>query len=123
MPQVEQRVALPEQGLADRPTFVAPVDHGLEVAPQVRPTPLQPAYPPVRLQAVAGGHLSVILAQQLLGYLPCPAVGDAEQAGPGGDYAPQVGPPGALTPGSLIDVDVLGVDVQQHLDPGHQQGL
>jgi site-specific DNA recombinase len=28
----------------------------------VRPTPLQPAYPPVGLQAVAGGHPSVILA-------------------------------------------------------------
>src|SRR5262249_6754905 len=88
MPQVEQRVAPSQQALPNGLARLAPVNHRLEVPPPMRPAPLQPLDPPIRLQPVAGGHPRVILAQQLLGYLRRPAFGYAEQAGQRGHHGP-----------------------------------
>src|SRR6202011_1174611 len=107
IPQVKQPVSLFQQTLTDDLTRLAPVNHRLEVTPQMRPTPLQLLDPPIRLQPVASSHARVLVAQPPLGYLCCPALGDAKQSGPRRHRSPQVRPFLLFTPGCLIDVDVL----------------
>jgi hypothetical protein len=63
MPQVKQRVALFQQACPNCFAWLATINHRLEIATQMRPTPLQALDPPIRLQPVAGGHSGVILAQ------------------------------------------------------------
>src|ERR1700722_18946269 len=67
VPQMKQGVALFQQTLANGFARLAPVDHRLEVAPQMRPTPLQALDPPIRLQPIARGYALVRIAQQFLG--------------------------------------------------------
>jgi hypothetical protein len=65
---MKQPVALLQQSLADGLALIASINHRLEITPQMGPAPLQAFDPPVRLQAVAGSHARVVLAQQALGH-------------------------------------------------------
>ena len=110
-----------QQRLADRSARPAAIDHRLEVATQMGPTPLDPLEVPVRRPAVTGRHVGKGHAEQLHDDVPPAGAGDVKDGDQRGDDRPQPGPLLVLAPTGLVEVDVLRADVPAQLVVGRRQ--
>ena len=115
VPPMKQVIRVFQQRLTRRSGRAAAIDHRLEIAAQVRPTPLNPLEVPVCAPTVTGHHVEEGWAEQLLDDVPAARTGDVKDGDQRNDDRPQPGPLLVFPPTGLVEVRVLGADVVEQL--------
>ena len=111
MSPVKELIGKFEQRLAKPATRILPVDHRLEIAPQVRPTQLPTFDPGVGRPAVGSEHTVVVLTEHLADDFRAPCSSNGEHGGDLRHRNPEPRLAAILPPGCFISTRVLLANV------------